>query len=108
MKTYYLHKIIFTIFITVFFQEISAQQIPLYSQYFQNSFLFNPSRTGDKDHTYIYGTYRRQWTDITGSPQAFALTGDGSIKSRKLGLGGYFYIDRTDLIQRLGGNYSMA
>lgn len=88
--------------------DISAQQIPLYSQYNQNPFLYNPARTGERENTYLYGIYRRQWTDIAGSPETVALTVDGPLKSKKIGLGAYLYSDRTDLIERLGGNLSYA
>lgn len=83
--------------------DVSAQQIPLYSQYNLNPFLYNPARTGENNNTYLYGIYRRQWTDIAGSPETVALTVDGPLKSKKIGLGAYLYSDRTDLIERLGG-----
>ena len=65
--------------------ELKAQQIPLYSQYQMNPFLYNPARTGEREHTYLYGIYRRQWTDIAGSPETIALTVDGPLKSKKKG-----------------------
>lgn len=102
-------RILLIIGISIFYlADTMGQQIPLYSQYQQNPFLYNPARTGERDHTYLYGIYRRQWTDIAGSPETIALTVDGPLKSKKIGLGAYLYSDRTDLIERLGGNFSYA
>lgn len=88
--------------------ESKGQQIPLYSQYNDNPFLYNPARTGEGENTQLYGIYRRQWTDIGGSPETVALTVDGALKSKKIGLGAYLYSDRTDLVERLGGNLAYS
>lgn len=104
-----MRRILIAMIIPLFgIMDVQAQQIPLYSQYQQNPFLYNPARTGENDNTYLYGVYRRQWTDIAGSPETVALTVDGPLKNKKIGLGAYLYSDRTDLIERLGGNFSYA
>ncbi|GIV33078.1 MAG: hypothetical protein KatS3mg031_0613 [Chitinophagales bacterium] len=81
--------------------EVNAQQIPLYSQYYYNPFIYNPARTGEKEATQLFVIYRKQWADFKGAPETRAATIDGLIKD-KIGLGGYVYSDITNIIERLG------
>lgn len=85
-----------------------AQQIPLYSQYYLNPFLYNPAFTGYKGDLHATGIYRRMWTDINGAPETRAVTLDGSLSKDRVGLGGYAYMDYTDILERFGGYLSYA
>lgn len=85
-----------------------GQQIPLYSQYNENRFLYNPAQTGSKDDMLLHLLYRRQWTDIEGAPETIAGTFEGPIKSKKVGIGAYVYSDKTDIIERLGGQLTYS
>ena len=87
---------------------VAAQQIPLYSQYNINPFLYNPARTGQRDGLNANLIYRKMWTSIPGAPQTAALTLDGSLVNNKVGLGGIIYQDNTGIIQRVSGNLSYA
>ena len=87
--------------------DLFAQQLPLYSQYNLNPFLYNPARTGENDRVQLYLMYRRQWVDFKGAPETRALSIDGTVKE-KIGLGGYIYSDYTDIIERFGGQFSYA
>ena len=89
-------------------QDAFGQQIPLYSQYNQNPFLYNPAMTGFRDNMMLHVIYRRQWSDFEGSPETRAVTLDGALKSKKVGFGAYFYSDNTSIIRRIGGNMSYA
>lgn len=85
-----------------------AQQIPLYSQYYLTPFMYNPALTAHDGYFEASGVYRRMWTDIAGAPETRALTLEGSLSDGKVGLGGYAYMDYTDIIERFGGYLSYA
>jgi type IX secretion system PorP/SprF family membrane protein len=88
--------------------ELSAQQIPLYSQYYLNPFLYNPARTGDRGNLNANLIYRKQWTGINGAPETIAGTIDGSIKDQKAGFGGLIYSDNISIFRRFAGYLSYA
>lgn len=79
-----------------------AQQLPLYSQYYFNPFIVNPSMTGISDETNAYLIHRSQWTGIPGSPVTNAFTLDGAIKDKNMGLGFTVFNDVQDISERLG------
>jgi len=91
-----------------FSSALKAQQIPLYSQYHNNPFLYNPARAGETTNLQVNGIYRKQWTDFNGAPETRALTLDGAIQNKRIGLGGYLFSDNTDILERLGGKASYA
>lgn len=90
------------------FSLLRAQQIPLYSQYYNNPFLYNPARAGEISNLQVHGIYRKMWTDFEGAPETRAITLDGAINEKRIGLGGYLYSDQTDIFERLGGQASYA
>lgn len=45
-----------------------AQQLPVYSQYFINPYLYNPALAGDQGSAAFYLTHRQQWRGIPGAP----------------------------------------
>jgi type IX secretion system PorP/SprF family membrane protein len=87
---------------------MTAQQLPLSSQYYANPFVFNPAFTGTQGATRAFLTHRSQWTGIAGAPQTSFLTVDGPIEDRNIGLGLKIFSDATDIISRVGAtaNYS--
>jgi type IX secretion system PorP/SprF family membrane protein len=87
---------------------VAAQQIPLYSQYNLNPFLYNPARTGQRSGLNANLIYRRMLTDIPGAPETRALTLDGSVADNKVGIGGYVFQDFTNIVSRTAGYLSYA
>lgn len=85
-----------------------AQQIPLYSNYFFNPYMYNPARSGTEGFTELSLIHRRQWTGVQGSPETSALAVNGSLNEEKVGWSGYAFSDQTDIIKRIGvyGNYA--
>lgn len=85
-----------------------AQQLPLYSNYFFTPYIYNPAMSGIDGVTEVALMHRRQWADVQGSPETSALGINGSANGEKVGWSGYFFSDRTDIIQRVGayGNYA--
>ncbi len=85
-----------------------AQQLPLFSQYYYNPFMYNPAFTGTDEMTNTYLIHRSQWKDIPGAPVTYALTIDGNVKEKEIGLGLSLFNDQTSLFSRTGlyGSYS--
>jgi type IX secretion system PorP/SprF family membrane protein len=86
---------------------LQAQQIPLYSQYYFNKFLYNPALTGASGETEASLFGRRQYVDIDGY-QTAGITLNGSAKDGKIGLGVYYLNDENQLQQTnsVYGNYA--
>jgi type IX secretion system PorP/SprF family membrane protein len=84
-----------------------AQQLPLFSQYYYNQFLYNPGFAGTGDKANLYLVHRSQWKDMPGAPVTYALTVDGPV-AEKMGMGISLFSDQTDMINRIGisGSYS--
>jgi len=99
-------KILIIIFIGLTGQLTLAQQVPFYSQYFFNPFIYNSSYTGKTGETKAFLTHRNQWTGIQGAPVTTMFTIEGPIDGEKWGLGASMYSDRTDILNRSGARLS--
>jgi len=88
--------------------QVEAQQIPFYSQYYVNPFIYNPAKTGAGDSWNAYAIRRDQWANFKGAPVTNAFTIDGPIQGKKAGLGLNIYSDKAGIINRTGAyaNYS--
>lgn len=82
--------------------QVSAQQLPFYSQYVFNPFIYNPSMTGVSGDINAFLIHRQQWTKLPGSPTTNALTVDGFMDNRNVGLGLNVFNDVQDINERLG------
>ncbi|MBL4752809.1 MAG: PorP/SprF family type IX secretion system membrane protein [Flavobacteriales bacterium] len=87
---------------------LRAQQVPLYQQYFYNPFVYNPAYAGSSDAANVFLIHRAQWSDIPGQPLTTAITFDGPLKPKKIGLGVNLYSDKTDITSRVGVYGSFA
>lgn len=85
-----------------------AQQIPLYTQYFNNPFLYNPARTGFDANPQLFFIYRRQWADFDDAPETRAATFDMPVWNSKAGIGFTVYNDITSIFSRYGGSIDYA
>lgn len=58
------------LFLTVLMitRQLQAQQDVVYSHYFLNPFLYNPSFAAPSGYTELYLNYRNQWAGIEGAP----------------------------------------
>ena len=59
---------------------VSAQQLPVYSQYMMNAFLMNPAVAGHEGYTAVNITAREQWVGMKDAPGTYAI----SLQSRLL------------------------
>lgn len=102
--------------------QVSAQQLPQYSQYMMNKFLINPAVAGSEGYTAFNLTAREQWIGMTNSPRTYAFSaqtrvlrnsfiskgasirkkGQSASRSGKVGLGGHVFTDQSGLVNRTG------
>lgn len=107
---------------------VLSQQMPLYSQYMLNGFIFNPATAGHDGLTTLNLTTRQQWLGVENAPRSFAFNiqtrvlmrglmikrdlkrGNRFLKARKgrVGLGVNVYNDRNGLFNQSGANFTYA
>jgi type IX secretion system PorP/SprF family membrane protein len=105
-----------------------GQQLPLYSQYMMNGFLFNPAVAGSDGFTTVGLSSRDHWVGLDNSPKTNALSIQGRLlrsnykinskslfgkrslskRSGRVGLGGYVFNDRNGYIERTGFQIAYA
>ncbi len=101
---------------------ISAQQIPVFSQYSVNKFLVNPAVAGGNNYSFINMVAREQFHGFENAPRTFALTAQTRLlndsyimrrlqvrnnanqKSRvaNIGLGANIFSDRNGIVSKTG------
>ncbi|MFM9944908.1 MAG: PorP/SprF family type IX secretion system membrane protein [Bacteroidia bacterium] len=101
-------KLIITLSIVVSGLLSQAQQVPLLSHYYYNKFVWNPALAGVQKYGQAYLIYRNQWNAIPGAPITKAVTLDGPLRSKNIGLGASLYQDNAGLFSRTGGMMSYA
>ena len=107
---------------------VSAQQVPMYSQYIMNGFLINPSFAGNDGYTTVNLTAREQWVGIASAPSTYAasfqtrmlktsyISKSTSVRRKavrptkggRVGLGGYFFNDQNGIVKRTGAQIAYA
>lgn len=112
----------------IYSTELSAQQLPIYSQYNFNKFLVNPANAGYNGYTSINLVAREQWAGFEGAPRTHAITVDSRIlpnsyiekdvsvrkkkrmstRSGRVGWAAHVFNDHTGPLDRTGleGTYS--
>lgn len=82
-----------------------SQQLPVFTQFKSNHFLFNPALTGTKRNIDFRINYRNQWTGFDDAPVTECISLNSRILDGKAGIGGFIYKDITGPTQRM--NYSL-
>ena len=95
-------KKIILIPILIFGFIVYGQQLPQFSQYYQNQYAFNPAYAGVNKYWEATSLNRYQWIGITDAPRTFTLSTHGPLKNEKVGLGGYVYTDVVGPTRRIG------
>ena len=87
---------------------ISAQQIPLYSQYMFNRMLINPAVTGSETGIPVQLAVRQQWVGFEDAPSTQVLSGHYCFENYNMGVGAVLFMDRFGHERRIGfqANYS--
>lgn len=86
------------------FTQASAQQVPMFSHYYYNQFLYNPALAGAEDYGQLYLINRNQWFSIPEAPRTQALTLDGPLRNRNVGVGINVYRDVAGIFNTTGGS----
>lgn len=86
---------------------VSAQQMPLTSQYMFNNYLLNPAEAGTLDYIPFTIAARAQWNGIEGAPKTQFFSMHSKVGD-KMGVGGYVYRDETGPISEQGVQLSYA
>lgn len=79
-----------------------SQQIPQYSQYYINPFIYNPSFAGNTDYVNSHLIHRSLFQNFPGAPVTNAFTIEGPLNEKNIGLGLSLFTDASDLISRMG------
>lgn len=66
-----------------------SQQVPVYSHYFMNPYLYNPAEAGSEGYTTLQLNHRQQWRGIDGAPVVSTLTFEYPFNSRSANVGVY-------------------
>ncbi len=85
-----------------------AQQLPLFSQYYFNSFIYNPSHTGLDVGTTATMVARKQFTGLDNSIGTYAATLQTRGAENRSGFGLYMYNDNVHLFRTNAINGSYA
>ncbi|NSW45754.1 MAG: type IX secretion system membrane protein PorP/SprF [Bacteroidales bacterium] len=90
------------------FNELLAQQTPMYTQYMLNDFAYNPAIAGTKEYYQAKSNNRYQWIGITDAPRTYILSVYGPHRKFDMGFGGMVFNDVTGPTSRLGvyGSYA--
>ena len=85
-----------------------SQQDPHFTMYMFNKQVINPGYVGSRPGTYIQGLYRTQWVGLDGAPTTFNLGAHGTVKDKRIALGGYALNDKLGVSQHTGlyGQYA--
>jgi type IX secretion system PorP/SprF family membrane protein len=82
----------------LFYTNASAQLNPLTSQYFLNQYQVNPAYAGASEGLKVNLDYRKQWSNIPGSPSTQSMTAD--YKLNKVGIGINVFNEKAGSLQR--------
>ncbi len=99
-------KIYYTIILVLAMAGLAgAQQLPLTGQYLFNPYALNPAFAGSMADAELFFNYRKDWVNITGSPQTYSLNGSGRVYENMY-LGGEILADQADIFYRFKGTLS--
>src|ERR1051325_10485 len=87
---------------------LNPQQLPLFSQYMLNDYFQNPAIAGSRPYVDVVSANRLQWLGITDAPRTYALSAQGPIKPKNMGVGGYLFTDIAGPTRRIGVSGSYA
>jgi type IX secretion system PorP/SprF family membrane protein len=76
---------------------LSAQQLPLYTQYVFNPYMLNPSMVAFGSQAQVNMLYRQQWSNINDGPRTIQIDGQYRLNDN-MGVGVALNQDRTVLL----------
>ena len=94
--------IISTAFVT------NAQQLPQFTQYMINDYVFNPAIAGIESNYQMKTNIRNQWVGVVDAPRTTVLSIYGKYRESNVGLGGVVFSDQVGPTSRTGLSLSYA
>jgi len=101
-------KITLLILVCLSFLEITiyAQKDLVMSQYMYNRYSINPAFAGNREALSLYGTFRKKWVGINGSPHAQYFSGHSPLKNKNIALGIDVYNQQYGVTRQTGITFS--
>lgn len=87
---------------------ISAQQLPVQSQFMYNKILINPATFDVGEQHLIWLKHRSQWTGFDDAPRTQLMGYNQALPNEKMVVGGYLFNDRFGPIRSIGMNGSYS
>ena len=87
--------------------QLSAQQLPLRSQYMLDYYLLNPAVAGSYDYIPVNLSVRQQWVGFEGAPSSQAISAHAYV-GNNIGIGAAFFNELAGPSRRTGLNISLA
>jgi len=87
---------------------LSAQQLPVYSQYMFNRMLINPGVTGSEPDLPLQLVVRQQWVGFENAPSTQMINGHYCFTQYNMGVGGILFVDRFGHEQKIGINLNYS
>jgi type IX secretion system PorP/SprF family membrane protein len=88
------NRITIIMLLSVFGPLATAQQTPVFSQYYFNELVLNPAYAGAHVQLSLTSMYRNQWLNFKGAPQTVSLSGHTSLYDGRMGVGSLINVDR--------------
>ena len=85
-----------------------AQQLPQFTQYMINDYVFNPAIAGIESSYQMKTNIRNQWVGVTDAPRTTVLSIYGKYRESNVGLGGVVFNDQVGPTSRTGLSLSYA
>ena len=101
-------KITILIFIISAGFVVKAQQLPQFTQYMINDYVFNPAIAGIESSYQMKSNIRNQWIGVNDAPRTTVLSVYGKYRDSNIGLGGVVFSDRVGPTNRNGMSLSYA
>lgn len=123
-----IRHILFLLILTSY-GELTAQQLPIFSQYILNGFVVNPAMAGHDGYTSFNTTARQQWLGFKEAPQTYSASWQSRLLQRsykiinnpvrrknmllpstkgRVGLGAYVINDVNAKVARTGISFTYA
>ncbi|WP_258540613.1 PorP/SprF family type IX secretion system membrane protein [Parvicella tangerina] len=101
-------RILFIGFLLLGGSQLTAQQVPMYSQYFFNNYAYNPALGGTNQTVNVTSNHRYQWVGLQDAPRTYTLTVEGPLNNQKMGLGAFLFTDHVGPTRRTGLQFSYS
>ncbi len=85
-----------------------AQQMPQFTNYQLNTYMYNPAVAGVDGYTQMSANIRHQWVGVQEAPTTNAITMFGPMRNNKMALGGMVYSDKLGPESRSGFSMSYS